>query len=130
MKKNKKLKGMTLVECIVALAILSVFTTGMVTATIGLGKMKINADNVIKKNSYQAQMVDNQLDYKAGAHDDMFDVTDSIITINVVGSTASKQFTTKKHTARSIGVDEDGKTVYTAGEGRNFQYFSGIAVKP
>ncbi|MGN0607555.1 MAG: prepilin-type N-terminal cleavage/methylation domain-containing protein [Oscillospiraceae bacterium] len=130
MKKSKKFKGMTLVECIVALAVLSVFTTGMVTATIGLSKMKVDTDNIIKKNSYQAQMVDNQLDYIAGAHDDMFNTADSIITITF--ETKPKQFTTTKHTAKSRVEQSDGSFTYEtkADDNRNFQYFSGIAVKP
>lgn len=121
MKKNKKLKGMTLVECIVALAVLTVFTTGMVTATIGLSKIKVDTNEVIKKNSYQAQIADNR-------NSSLCSESDSTITITFGSS--SKVFTAQKHTAKSKIEKEDGTEEYQSIDGRNFQYYNQIDVKP
>lgn len=60
MKKAKKFKGMTLVECITALAVLAVFTTAVATAASSLGKIKITSNNVIKQTSFQAPKADNR----------------------------------------------------------------------
>ncbi|MDR0920255.1 MAG: type II secretion system GspH family protein [Oscillospiraceae bacterium] len=51
---SKKLKGMTLVECLVALAVFALLGTLVLTATICVLNTKENTDNVTVKTSYQA----------------------------------------------------------------------------
>lgn len=132
-KKTKKLKGMTLIECIVALAILSVFTTGMATAVSGLTTIRKNTNDVVRKNSYQSTWADN----KIAPYCD--DTENCQIVITDAAHGYSRTFLTTKHTARTAQTDAAGSIIYdpSTGEpqwdtsnGRDYQYYTDIVVKP
>lgn len=57
--KFKKLKGMTLVEVIVAMAVLAVMSTVLVTSCIGVSKMKVSTNALNKKVNYEAPIADS-----------------------------------------------------------------------
>jgi len=132
-KKTKKLKGMTLVECIVALAILSVFTTGMATAASGLTVIRKNTNDVVRKNSYQSTWADNKIGSFCN------DTENCKIVITDAAHGYSRTFTTTKHTAKTAQTDAEGKIIYDpatgnpqwdTSNGRDYQYFTDIVVKP
>ncbi len=118
MKKNKKFKGMTLVECIVALAVMAIMTTGMAMAAGALGHLKVETNEVIKKNSYQSNLADNQ---SAGR----FETEDAKIVISY-GGVESKTFKATKNEAHSQKEADDGSITWEYQEGRNFKYYDGI----
>lgn len=57
--KDKKLKGMTLVEIIVALAIFTIMATLLVTACICVTKSVTHTNRMVKKINYQAPAAEN-----------------------------------------------------------------------
>lgn len=128
MKKTKKLKGMTLVECITALAVMAVMTTAMATAASGLAKVKVSTNNVIRKNSYQANVADNKKDDKC--------YTSASGTITIMqGSDELAVMNADKYTVMERKTDsngqyvtkEDGSYEYIAAtdasNSRNFKYY-------
>ena len=130
-KKNKKLKGMTLVECIVAMAILAVFTTGMATAASGLTTIRKNTNDVVRKNSYQSTWADNKI---ATYCDDT-----EYCTIVVSGAGYNQSFYATKHTAKTAQTDDAGNVIYdpstgdpqwNTSNGRDYQYYDSFIVKP
>lgn len=125
--KKKKLKGMTLVECITALAVLAVMTTAMATAAAGLSKNKVNANNVINKNSYQSQFADNKI--KSGGADlkGCEEKTGYKITITK-GSDTLATIDSSKYVAKTKTVDASGNEVYVSEDGRNYQYYDNFAI--
>ncbi|MCC8069603.1 MAG: prepilin-type N-terminal cleavage/methylation domain-containing protein [Ruminococcus sp.] len=58
MKTKKKLKGMTLVECIVAMAVLAVAGAVMCTACSFTMKVKLTTNALNKRVSYEAPIAD------------------------------------------------------------------------
>jgi prepilin-type N-terminal cleavage/methylation domain-containing protein len=58
--KKKNLKGMTLVECIVALAVLAITSSVFVTACAFVSKTKVSTNALNKRVSYQSPIADTQ----------------------------------------------------------------------
>ena len=125
-KKTKKLKGMTLVECIVAMAILAVFTTGMATAASGLTTIRKNTNDVVRKNSYQSTWADN----KIATYCNKTENCQIVITDAVHGY--SKTFIADKYTAKVAQTDAAGNIIYDpstgdpqwdTSNGRDYQYY-------
>lgn len=59
--KKKSLKGMTLVEIIIAMAVLSISSTVMATACSGVAKVKVSTNALNKRISYQSPKADSQM---------------------------------------------------------------------
>lgn len=122
---KKKLKGMTLIECIVALAVMAVFTAAMATGVGALSKFKVTSDYVIKQNSIQAPIADNKL---SGTFTDE-DVT---VNISIDGSTGStKTYTAKKCTLNHVdnGESTSSNNIIDGSE-RNFRYYTKPTTTP
>lgn len=127
MKKAKKLKGMTLVECITALAVLTVFTAAIATAATSLGKMKITSNNVIKQTSFQAPKADNRdivnSELKASNEE-------IIVTVSGIGS---RTFYSNRY---AVKVDDNPDEVESQQRGlydgsqRRFQFYDQIRKNP
>jgi prepilin-type N-terminal cleavage/methylation domain-containing protein len=58
--KKKSFKGMTLVECVIALAILAIASSVVVTACAFISQMKISTNALNKRISYQSPIADTQ----------------------------------------------------------------------
>lgn len=116
--KNKKLKGMTLVECIVALAVMAIMSTTMATAAGSLGVLKVNTNEVIKKNSYQSTLADN----KSNA----YVTTDDTYQIRLRFGTNTRTYSARKNTTMVKVTAGDGSVSYQAQSGRNYQYYDNI----
>lgn len=124
---KKRLKGMTLVECIVALAILAIFTTAMATAAGALSKFRVTSDYVIKQNSLQAPIADNRV----GGHSTEQNVTVEVSLGTVDSKTATKTFNAKKYTLNHINTGEETSGNNIAdGTNRNFKYYGGYTPAP
>lgn len=130
-KKTNKLKGMTLVECIVALAILCVFTTGMATAASGLTAIRKNTNDVIRKNSYQSTWADNKMEPYCDNMD--------YCTVVVSGAGYNKSFYATKHTTKTAKTDAAGNIIYEdpttkkiqwdTSNGRDYHYYDNFVVR-
>ncbi len=125
MKKNKKLKGMTLVECITALAVLAVFTSAVATAAAALSKTKITTNNVIKQTSYQAPYLDNR---NTSASD--MELENAQIVVSV--GSESKTYYADRY---AVKVDDDpdevasqDKSIYD-GSNRRLKFYTNISDK-
>lgn len=59
--KKKKLKGMTLVEIIIAMAVLAISSTVMATACSGVVKAKVSTNALNKRINYQSPKADSQM---------------------------------------------------------------------
>lgn len=59
--KNKSFKGMTLVEVIIAMAVLAIASSVMCTAIAGVCKVKVSTNALNKRINYQAPIADNRL---------------------------------------------------------------------
>jgi len=58
--KNKKLKGMTLVEIIIAMAVMTIASSVLVTACVGVSKMKVSTNALHKKINYESPVADSR----------------------------------------------------------------------
>jgi prepilin-type N-terminal cleavage/methylation domain-containing protein len=127
MKKAKKLKGMTLVECITALAVLAVFTTAVATAASSLSKIKITSNNVIKQTSFQAPTADNR---DTAGSELKAENEEIIVKVSGVGT---RTFYSNRY---AVKVDDDPdevasqqKSLYDGSE-RRFQFYDQIRKNP
>ena len=125
---KKKFKGMTLVECITALAVMSVFTAAMAVGIGALGKFKVTADYVIKQNSIQAPMADNKLSGTS---------TDKPIIVEIYNGsydpTKSPQGNYNANECVINHVDNGESTSSNNiidGSGRNFRYYTKPTTPP
>lgn len=59
--KKKKLRGMTLVEIIIAMAVLAISSTVMAMACSGVAKMKVSTNALNKRINYQSPKADSQM---------------------------------------------------------------------
>jgi prepilin-type N-terminal cleavage/methylation domain-containing protein len=108
--KKKQLKGMTLVECIVAMAVLAISSAVLCTATLAVCKVKISTNSLNKKVNYESLIADNQI------HTDLLDasgnvtktVTDSNGTVTTVSLKIGDVLYTT--TGKTYTVDESGVT--------------------
>jgi prepilin-type N-terminal cleavage/methylation domain-containing protein len=57
--KKKNLKGMTLVEIIIAMAVLAIMSTVVVTTVAGINKAKVSTNALNKKVNYEAPIADS-----------------------------------------------------------------------
>ena len=125
MKKNKKLKGMTLVECITALAVLAVFTTAIATSATALSKMKINSNNIIKQTSYQAPIADNRKTDSSLVEEK---ATTEVISVQASGFDKKEYYSNRY--AVNVNPDEAEKESQTKGlydgSERRFQFYDKI----
>lgn len=110
MKKKKSLKGMTLVECIIALAVLAISSSVLVTTCIGITKMKISTNSLNKKINYEAPIADGRItasvtDADGNIINSVQDTTgtSSTISLNIAGVTYNA-------TGKTFEVDESGVT--------------------
>jgi prepilin-type N-terminal cleavage/methylation domain-containing protein len=127
MKSKKSFKGMTLVEIIIAMAILAIAGSVMCTAVGVITKMKLTTNALTKRISYEAPIADCKLDsvkttddagadvtivYAEPATTDIayVDVTDSegnVVTDAADGSTKKKQVNSQ------LTVQDDAGNSYT-----------------
>ena len=122
---KKKFKGMTLVECITALAVMAVFTAAMATGIGALGKFKVTADYVIKQNSIQAPMADNKL--SGTSTNEQVNVR-----ISIDGSAGSeKDYVADRCTINHVDSGESSSANNIIdGSGRNFRYYTKPTTTP
>lgn len=59
MKKKKVFKGMTLVECVIALAVLAISSSVLVTTCIAISKTKVTTNSLHRRINYEAPIADN-----------------------------------------------------------------------
>lgn len=70
MKSKKHLKGMTLVEIIIAMAILAIAGSVMCTACSLVSKMKLTTNSLTKRISYEAPIADCKI-YQVKSYDEL-----------------------------------------------------------
>lgn len=121
-KKHKKLKGMTLIECMIAIAILGV--TGLIMVQVGsvVTKLMLNTNHLTNKTNAEAPTakVQNANDVaETDASGNAVDVGVSQ-TITVTSGSASGTVQAKKYSTQKLVKDVDGNVPYeyqTNGDG-------------
>ena len=116
MKKKKVLKGMTLVECIIALAVLAISSSVLVTTCIGITKMKISTNSLNKRINYEAPIAGNL--ESSSVNIKSTESKDIVLTLNGATCTVSGTLYT---------VNGDATNVYGTGvvdvSGHDFKFF-------
>ena len=77
-KRNTKLKGMTLVEVIVALAVFTIMASLLVTACMSVSKSIVRTNRLVREINIQAPLAENRI---TNDKDKVEDVSDSQNTI-------------------------------------------------
>jgi prepilin-type N-terminal cleavage/methylation domain-containing protein len=130
MRKKRNFKGMTLVEIIVAMAILAIAGSVMCTAVSMVCKVKVNTNALNKKISYQAPIAGAKI--KDGANEvegehtfTIQSTSDDTIKYKVSG----KIYQVKSDDLLDYGKTIDGKTINgtetdsTVADNHNFKFF-------
>lgn len=109
MKKimRKRLKGMTLVEIIIALCVFTIMATAMATCASSASKMAISDARFRNKMNDQGPVIDNRR-------------TQDTITTTVSGVTVGFDGITKSYSGEHTVGDE---TITNSENGLNFSYF-------
>lgn len=117
---------MTLVECIIALAVLAISSSVLVTTCIGITKMKISTNSLNKKINYEAPIADGRVtasitDVDGNIVNSVQDTsgTSSTISLNIAGVTYNA-------TGKTFEVDESGVTTVDGSGNPVSKYGTGL----
>lgn len=115
MKKKKVLKGMTLVECVIALAVLAISSSVLTTTCIGITKMKVSTSALNKRVNYQSAIADNRRVQDAYYDDAGNPILDA--DGNQISSYSNKNDVTLTLTLKGKGVSYNVEgTIYTVSD--------------
>ena len=108
-KRKNKLKGMTLVEVIVALAVFTIMASLLVTVCIGISKSVVRTNRLTREINVQAPLAENRI-----TNDKVEDVSDSQNTITIKskdGALISESVTIDNYHVKNSDSDPGSKTV-------------------
>jgi prepilin-type N-terminal cleavage/methylation domain-containing protein len=110
MKFKKKLKGMTLVECVIAMAVLAIASSVMCTAISFVCKVQVSTNALNKKVNYESLIADNRI--TTDITDSNGNITKAVVNSNGVDTTISLKIGGVLYTAtgKTYTVDESGVT--------------------
>lgn len=107
MKKKKKLKGMTLIEIIVAIAVFAMISLILVMLGTAVNAQRRSANKVNRKVAVQGPIAEAQNDGNAFLVDDEYKIT-----VARKGSPASEvTINGKLYSTQSYTIDEDGNQI-------------------
>ncbi|MBR6598710.1 MAG: prepilin-type N-terminal cleavage/methylation domain-containing protein [Oscillospiraceae bacterium] len=111
LKQNKKkLKGMTLLEVVVAIAVFAVAATLLVEAGLSVIYNVRSSKNLVKKVNYQSKIVAARPD--PGVDSDITEVGDMVLSLDAVGFSGAPVLSVKGYEAeREMGTDAEGNPV-------------------
>ncbi len=100
-KRKNKLKGMTLVEVIVALAVFTIMASLLVTVCIGISKSVVRTNRLTREINVQAPLAENRK--TTGKVDPVTDSTNTIVITNDGGATIHQTVVIDSYTVQKSG---------------------------
>lgn len=118
-KKSKKLKGMTLVEIVVSVALLVIIATMLVIGAVSAVSNMRTANKVSEKTAVQAPYAANRMDDSAKT-----EATDSTLNLSINGGSSVPL------NIRKSSVNVDSESDDKVGDFRYFKYVSKNTTAP
>lgn len=110
-KKNSKLKGMTLVEVIVALAVFTIMSSLLVTACIGVSTSITHTNRFVREVNVQSPVAENGIT-DAVKVDAVSDGTNTIVIKNKSGSAINEAVVIDSYTVKKTDGRVSGRFKY------------------
>ncbi len=107
---RKKLKGMTLLEVVIAIAVFAVAATLLVQAGLSVIYNVRSSKNLVKKVNYQSKIVAARP--TPGVDSEITEIGDIVLNLEAAGFSGSPTLSVKGYEAeREMGTDDDGNPV-------------------
>lgn len=107
---RKKLKGMTLLEVVIAIAVFAVAATLLVQAGLSVIYNVRSSKNLVKKVNYQSKIVAARP--TPGVDSEITEIGDIVLNLEAAGFSGSPTLSVKGYEAeREMSTDDDGNPV-------------------